>query len=77
MNNPTEEKISRPPYWMPRTGDCVDYHSIIGGPITSRDHVVQEVGSIPSCSAVAWISNKRGCVSVDALSPVGYCEDDE
>jgi hypothetical protein len=73
----TEKKISRPSYWMPREGDYVDYHSIIGGPITSRNHIVNNVGVLFCGEPVAWISNKSGCVSVDALSPCGYCEDDE
>jgi hypothetical protein len=59
----------RPSFWMPRTGDIVDYHSIVGGPISSHGHTVTSVGELPSGSAVAWISGKSGCVSVDALTP--------
>jgi hypothetical protein len=59
----------RPSFWMPRAGDIVDYHSIIGGPISSHGHTVTSVGELPSGSAVAWISGKAGCVSVDSLTP--------
>lgn len=59
----------RPSFWMPRAGDVVDYHSIIGGPISSHGHTVTSVGELPSGSAVAWISGKAACVSVDSLTP--------
>lgn len=63
---------SRPSFWMPREGDWVNYHSIIGGPITSSDHIVESVGELPSPNGpnpVAWISGV-GMVSADALSPM-------
>jgi len=82
MNNPharriVRRKISRPSYWMPREGDWVDYHSIIGGSITSKDHTVLSVGELSSGEPVAWISDKAGCVSVDALSPRAYHDGDK
>jgi hypothetical protein len=50
-------------------GDIVDYHSIIDEPATSFEHTIQHIGMIPSCKRpVAWISNKSGCVTVEALS---------
>lgn len=59
----------RPSFWMPRAGDAVDYHSIIGGPISSHGHTVTSVGELASGSPVAWITGKAACVSVDALTP--------
>lgn len=56
----------RPSHWMPRKGDRVDYHSLIGGPVTSSDHVVRAVETSHSGYAVAWLTNKAGCVAADA-----------
>lgn len=57
-------------------GSIVAYHSVIGGPVTSYGHVVLELGVLPSGHNVAWITNKTGCVAVEALSiPAwGCCE---
>lgn len=50
-----------------KIGDTVNYHSIIGGAITSTGHEITNIGE--ACGdIVAWISNKSGCVSLDALS---------
>jgi len=62
-------KNERPKHWMPRRGERVDYHSIIGGEITST-HTVESVGTDAAGQAVAWITDKRGYVSCDALTPV-------
>jgi len=62
-------KNERPKHWMPRKGDCVDYHSIIGEEITST-HIVESVGTDYAGQAVAWISGKSGYVACDALTPV-------
>lgn len=56
-----------------KVGDVVDYHSIIGGPITSYEHTIQHIGYIgrERChngTEVAWISDKTGCVALEALS---------
>jgi hypothetical protein len=65
-----EKKMnSRPPQWMPRTGDFVDYHSIIGGDITLGACIVQNVGVSSSGTPIAWITGKAGYVSCDALTP--------
>lgn len=48
-------------------GDKVYYHSRIGGPhdgVIRTIEVLGELSDIP----VAWLSNKRGCVAVCALS---------
>ncbi len=48
-------------------GDKVNYHSFIGGEITSTGHEVKSFGEM--CGAdVAWITNKSGCVAVKALT---------
>lgn len=54
-----------------KVGDVVDYHSIIGGPVTSTGHTVQSISRKPNnfgCD-VAWISKKAGCVAMQALTP--------
>lgn len=51
-----------------KKGDIVDYHSVIGGPVTSEKHEVNHVGELPSSGKVAWISGKSACVSIEALS---------
>jgi len=53
-----------------RKGDKVNYHSIIGGPITSTDHIIKDIGTIPSCGGVAWITGVRGCVSLKVISHI-------
>jgi len=53
-----------------KIGDTVNYHSIIGGEITSSNHVITHIDLAPNnfgCN-VAWISGKSGCVCIDALS---------
>ena len=53
-----------------KIGDKVNYHSIIGGPIKSTGHTVEMIRTEPNnyrCD-VAWISDKAGCVAMDALS---------
>ena len=54
-----------------KKGDRVNYHSVIGGPVTSSDHVVEKIGQM--CGQdVAWISDKSGCVSLKALSLINH-----
>lgn len=69
---PDENK--RPKHWMPRVGDVVDYHSIIGGPITSTGHKVTTVSTDSAKQPVAWLEGgdpkaPSGCVHCDALTP--------
>lgn len=49
-------------------GDRVDYHVVIGKEATTYDHEVERLGTLPNGEQVAWITDKRGCVAVDALS---------
>ncbi len=51
-------------------GDTVNFHAIIGGPITSTDHEIMSIVRVPNnfgCD-VAWITGHSGCVALDALS---------
>lgn len=51
-------------------GDLVDYHAVIGGPITSQGHIVETIGSLNGGKTpVAWITCKSGCVAIVALTP--------
>lgn len=62
-----------------KKGDVVNYHSIIGCAVTSENHAIESIEYYPNnfgCD-VAWISEKSGCVALDALSnednePVAY-----
>lgn len=53
-----------------KVGDIVNYHSIIGGEISSCDHEIKKLDLEPNNFGgdVAWVSGKSGCVSLDALS---------
>lgn len=48
-------------------GDEVNYHSRIGGPVTTTGHRIREIGVLNG-KTVAWISGKSGCVAIEALS---------
>jgi len=53
-----------------KVGELVNYHSIIGGPVTSGGHKIKHIEEEPNnygCD-VAWITDKSGCVAMDALS---------
>jgi len=52
----------------PKIGDKVDYHSLIGGPVTSTGHTVDSEPYIMCGTLVASITGKAGCVDVDALT---------
>ena len=50
-----------------KVGDKVNYHSIIGGEITSTGHVIEHIGELGG-TPVAWITGHRGAVALSALS---------
>lgn len=53
-----------------KVGDVVDYHGIIGGPVTSEAHTVQALYPRPNnfgCDC-AMISKKAGVVALAALT---------
>lgn len=55
---------------MFKIGDTINYHAIIGGEITSKNHKIIGIKYMPNnfgCD-VAWITEKSGCVCLDALS---------
>ena len=51
-------------------GDIVDYHSVIGGPITSSGHKVLVILPKPNNYGMdcAMITGKSGVVSMDSLT---------
>lgn len=54
-----------------KVGDKVNYHSIIGHGVTSEGHEITAIDDEPNNNfggPVAWLTNKSGCVSFDALS---------
>lgn len=54
-------------------GSKVNYHSYIGGSVTSTGHTVLSISLAPNSFGcdVAWITGKTGCVAVAALSLEG------
>lgn len=55
---------------MFNVGDRVNYHSRIGGAVTSTGHTIKAIEQEPNnfgCD-VAWIAGKSGCVALAALS---------
>ena len=67
--NKKRTEHDRPLEWMPRTGDRVDYHSIIGEPATSFNHEVIETWISNAGYPVSSITGIRGHVACDALTP--------
>ena len=56
--------------WI-QIGTIVDYHAIIGGPITKAAMVVREPAQqLPGGQWVCWLRGKAGCVSCDSVTPV-------
>lgn len=51
--------------------EIVNYHSLIGGPITSQGHKIKHIGWLSNGQAVAWLEGKSGCVSLGAISRGG------
>lgn len=53
-----------------KAGDIVDYHSLIGGPVTSEGHEVRAVQLVPNSFGedVAWLRGWPGAVSMKALT---------
>lgn len=49
----------RPKHWMPRVGDAVDYHSIIGGEITSKSHIVTHVSTDSAGQPLMFLINLK------------------
>lgn len=51
-------------------GDTVNYHSVIGAPVTSTGHIIKVIMPTPNSYGrkVAWVTGISGCVAYDALS---------
>ena len=60
------------PRYIPKVGDLVDYHSIIGGPVTKPGltvtHEPYYLGG-PKGALVCFVDGVSGCVAVKALTP--------
>lgn len=56
--------------WPFQAGEQVDYHSVIGGPITSVEHKITHVGIVGG-KRVAWLDGRPGFVLFDNLSTAG------
>lgn len=54
---------------MSQPGQRVNYHAIIGGPVTSTGHIVLTTYPLGHGEVVARITGKSGCVALDALTP--------
>jgi len=63
----TKKKTRR---WFLCVGDDVNFHSIIGGPVTSSNHKIKDIFISEANETVAFISGKSGYVSIEALSPM-------
>ena len=56
--------------WL-QVGTVVDYHAILGGPITKAAMVVSEPAQrLAGGQWVCWLRGKAGCVSCDSVTPV-------
>ena len=55
-----------------KVNDLVNFHETCGGEVTSTGHVITNIHLMPNNFGVdvAWITNKSGCVSLQALSKV-------
>ncbi len=58
-----------------RIGMLVNYHSIIGGPVTSTGHKVTKLQILLDGRRFVWISRKCACVAWASLSPSEPVED--
>ena len=62
------QELKKSGKWVPKRGDIVSYHPIIGEPAESNGHTVTSVFPVASGNMVAFITGKQGFVSVEALS---------
>ncbi len=54
-----------------KIGEVVDYHSIIGGLVTSKEHKITGFGWIGDVEdIIVYMSGHRACVSIDAITKV-------
>jgi len=51
-----------------KKGTPVNYHSLIGGPVTKVTRIKEEPYKCSSGEIVCFVEDVRGCVSVRALS---------
>lgn len=60
--------MNRQPFKF-KVGDKVDFHTIVGGRITSTDHIVAYVDKLCGMN-VYWITGYVACVDEDNLTSV-------
>ena len=66
-NKLRRHKLGPKPTWI-HTGVEVDYHEIIGGPITKPKMIVNQ-GPVEMCGTwVVWLQGNSGCVAVSACT---------
>lgn len=65
------KRIAEPPAWMVE-GAIVDYHSIIGGPITQPGMVVRAGPQLMCGHWSVWLKGKAGSVAVEACTAPPY-----
>lgn len=54
-----------------KIGLKVDYHNIIGGPVTLSNCTIRtDPHYLPGSGWVIWLHEKSGCVSIEQLTPV-------
>lgn len=65
--------VRKPHYKTPEpwlvAGACVDYHSIIGGPVTKPSMVVRtDPQQLSHGQWVVWLEKHAGCVAIEAVT---------
>jgi hypothetical protein len=66
-----KSKCGAKPEWI-KPGMLVDYHSVIGGPVTQKGMIVIHGPSEMCDHWVVWLKGKSGCVNVEACTPEEY-----
>lgn len=56
-----------------KVGDIVNYHSVLGGPVTSTHHQITHIEK-RNGKLIAFITEKRGVVALNCLSK---CTDED
>lgn len=62
-----KRRTKKPPAWL-KPGVRVDYHSIIGGPVTLANAVVRDGPCLMCDHWSVWLEGKSGSVAVEAVT---------
>lgn len=49
-------------------GDPVNYHKEIGGPVSSRGHIIEQIDELANGAKLIWISGRNMCVNAFQIS---------